>query len=119
MGPAFSATTPEVERLALHEVSDTHPELKDGGLPQNQQYKDNLRVKILDVVFVSPTRAAVQYGSSSRLSGHDVHAQRRLCGVDRQRVEGLEETTCGLIAQGGRPVPRAPRPARDTYPVGV
>ena len=66
---AFTATTPEAERLALHEVYDTHPELKDGGLPQNQQYKDNLRSRSSTSCSSARHARRCDIGSSSPPSG--------------------------------------------------
>ena len=102
---AFSATTPDAERYALHEVYGDHPDVFDGGLPQNQQYRDNLSVKVLGIVFESPTRAAVRY----QFEFPALHSmQSPDIGYAVLTADGWKvarETTCALVAKGGRQCP--------------
>jgi hypothetical protein len=93
------------EPTVLHEVFQDHPELFDGGLPQNEKFRDHLSVKVYEIVFESPTRAAVRY----QFDFPALHmTQPTAVGYAVLTADGwrvARETTCALIAQGGRQCP--------------
>ena len=102
---AFSASTPEAERWSMHEVFENHPELIGEGIPQNQQYRDNIAVKVLDVGFMSPTRAAVRYQLEFPALGMTQPPYLGYATLTDRGWRVATETTCALKTLGGRPCP--------------